>query len=150
MRTISVAFLMVFVVIGLGFGQTKPQPAREKRNDTAIFLDNIAYHDDGDEFASAFASEKTCSGLSLMLWTNHTDEERLQGMKARWWMHYAHIVPQAALTSINRYPDDSDVAGPSIVKDGGSRTAKEAVRWACFIVKHKGGTVDERIEGPRA
>lgn len=104
-------------------------------NDTALFLDNIAYKDDGEDFANAFAQEPSCSGLSLMLWTDHTDEERMRGMKARWWVSYAHVgSPDVASVAVQK----KDKGGPLLMIDG-AKNPTEAARWVCSIVKRKSG-----------
>lgn len=101
-------------------------------NDTALFLDNIAYKDDGEEFANAFAQEPSCSGLSLMLWTDHTAEERMRGMKARWWVSYAHVGSRVASVRVQQ-------KDTGMIDGARTRTPAEAARWVCSIVKGSGG-----------
>ncbi len=105
-------------------------------NGSVLFLDNIAYKEDGEEFANAFAQEPSCTGLSLMLWTNHTHEERMRGMKARWWVSYAHVESGGtAFVGVDR----KDKEGASLRMIDGARTPTEAAQWVCSIVKKKGG-----------
>lgn len=107
-----------------------------------IFYDDIAYQEDGRQFSTAFALESTCSGLSLMTWTNHTSEERMLGLKSEWHLSYA-TSPESghgggALYHRHAGADDGNFdfqVGFSSDQPG------EAAQKVCSIVTSRGGTI---------
>ncbi len=106
-----------------------------------VFFDDISYPKVGNEFSAAFALEPSCSGLSLMTWMNHTDEERGLGMeKSEWNLTYYPIGAELRHGAVYHYhrhmPPEFDFE-----VDFGAVSPEEAARKVCSIIKSHGGKI---------
>jgi hypothetical protein len=128
--------ITVILVSSLAVGQKTPV----KRDYTAIFLDNIARVEDGEDFANAFALEPACSGLSLTLWTSIPTWDAWNS--DAWAMMYGKSEDGVGGTLIQ---DNTPQGGfdPKQVRHFSiaAHTDHEAARRVCFIVKGKGGKI---------
>jgi hypothetical protein len=119
--------LMIFTLAGLLFtaGCTKSAPAP-----SAVYV----YASDANraEFISTFATEPTCHGLTVVT--------ALSGKEPR--LHYQGNVINAPFPpSYGGYIVMPNSDTPSSDIDFSGDTAQSAVRQACDILQHKGGTV---------
>ena len=139
--------IVMILISALAAGQTGKPATRDY---SSIMLDNIAYKEEGSDFADAFAQEPGCSGLSLILWTsvaNMTADQQLHMWDSiGWTMLYNHDESGLGGGMIHRQPsgsgsffDSSQRPSPTLFYS--SPTIAGAVRKVCFIVKEKGGKV---------
>jgi len=147
--------VMLLLTLGtLCVGQTAKPAIRDY---TSLLLDNIAYVASGEDFASAFAQEPTCSGLTLTLWTHGlpkqlwTTSEWSKLLKAEqtvgWWLQYTNKERDGMLYSGGVLTRDDSPAGDKVsLRDSPDfdiqgKTDRAAARQVCFIMKQKGGQV---------
>jgi hypothetical protein len=119
--------LMILTLVALLFtaGCTKSSPAR-------AFLYTNAANGDREAFVNAFATEPACNGVTL---------DAALGNEPR--LHYqGNAFAKSSIPVPARYVGyivTTDV--PSVDIDFEGDTVQAAVRQACAILKHKGGTV---------
>ena len=123
--------------------QARDRNARSPEIDApTVVFDDISYPEDGNEFSAAFALEPTCSGLSLMTWSKHTDQERLVGLERSEWnlSYFATGAGGWAGAVYHRHsgarPDKFDFQVGFIAD-----SPKDAARQLCSIMKSHGGKI---------
>jgi len=131
LKALSILIIGMFVL--LAACNKRASIAPKTNPDASIFFNDIGNQNAGFSFANAFATEPSCSGLSLMTWEGHTNAQRLEGMKARWWLSFYRLREDEYSVSLDR---DQNLTG-SFIAD----SAKESARRVCLIVKGKGGKV---------
>jgi hypothetical protein len=108
-----------------------------------VFFDDIDNLEGGNDFSAAFALEPTCSGISLMTWRNHTDEERMLGLRSEWNLSYWAAEGQRFGIVYHRH--SGAIEGMSVMFDFNigfrADNPEDAARKVCSIIKSHGGKI---------
>jgi hypothetical protein len=114
--------------------------SRFRQPEPVLWMDDVAYTEDGDAFESAFALDTMCHGLKFYRWSHSSVEEKvriLDDKTKRWDVRYHH-------TEFN----GRDYYGLWMAPHGFSgleisppiESAAEAAHKACMLAKEKGGS----------
>ena len=133
----AVAVLVLLAASLPVFGQSKPL------DNKSLFVDNIGARESGEDFATAFALEPSCEGLTIYLWANRSDAEQHEAVTTRGW----YLIYRNPSTNNNAGQPFQSYAGylhrekPSRHFTISGEDDRAAARQVCFIMKEKGGRV---------
>lgn len=97
-----------------------------------IWFDDIVTPESGQAFEQVFAAEPSCAGVSLMLWSNRSSAERMQGLKAKWWLAAVYRGSNYVSVGLYRNFDYKQDFGFHAL------SVRDAARKVCSIVKREG------------
>ena len=131
MRAWTGAAIVISCLVGCSpFRQPEP----------VLWVDDIAYTEDGDAFESAFALDTMCHGLKFYRWSNASVEEKLHILDdktKRWDVRYHHV----ELSGRDYYGLSMTAHGFSGLEvSTATDSAAEAAHKACMLAKEKGGS----------
>jgi len=108
-----------------------------EREPHILWMDDTGHENDGSEFESAFAVDRTCEGLRFYRMSGTTAGETSHVLAPRWNVQYFH----RELNGQGIYVLWMTAEGFLGLKvSETTKSAAEAVRKACIVAKEKGGS----------